>query len=398
MDFWHSVSGMVEVELTSADPDSSLRGISAQGIPLYRIEWISELKVRFWIRRKNLRALRGFVKKRGEELVLCRHRGLYWAIRSLVRRPVLGIGCTLFLCLVLFLPSRVLLVRVEGNRAIPTDHILEAAENAGIRFWSSRRQVRSEKMKNALLDAVPQLQWAGVNTYGCTAVISVREKSEETEDLEKSHVSSIVAAVDGVVSSCTATQGTLLCAVGEPVREGQVLISGYTDCGICIRAGQAEGEVYAQTYRRIRTISSLEYAQKTERKGTEKKYFLFFGKNRIKLWKGSGIWDATCGRMYEEYYITLPGGYALPFGMAVETVTYFDVTDAAETSSDLEQRLRSFSMDYLNAQMVAGRVLSEAVHFARGEDICWLEGSYLCTEMIGRVQREQIGEYYGKNS
>lgn len=32
-------------------------------------------------------------------------------------------------------------------------------------------------MKNALLSAIPELQWAGVNTYGCRAVISVRERT-----------------------------------------------------------------------------------------------------------------------------------------------------------------------------------------------------------------------------
>ena len=37
--------------------------------------------------------------------------------------------------------------------------------------------IRSEKVKNSLLQRIPQLQWAGINTDGCVAVISVREKT-----------------------------------------------------------------------------------------------------------------------------------------------------------------------------------------------------------------------------
>ena len=89
-------------------------------------------------------------------------------------RPVLLAGLGILFLLAMYLPSRVLFIRVEGNMQIPDRQILAAAEECGIRFGASRREVRSEKVKNALLSSVPQLQWAGVNTAGCVATISVR--------------------------------------------------------------------------------------------------------------------------------------------------------------------------------------------------------------------------------
>ena len=40
-----------------------------------------------------------------------------------------------------------------------------------------------------------------------------------------------------------------LCAPGQAVSKGQVLISGYTDCGLCVLSQRAQGEVMAYTGR-----------------------------------------------------------------------------------------------------------------------------------------------------
>jgi sporulation protein YqfD len=149
--------------------------------------------------------------------------------------------------LTIFLPTRVLFIHVEGNSTVEERRILEAAQECGIRFGASRRQVRSEKMKNRLLEKVPELKWAGVNTSGCTAVISVREQPVQEQRTGYTGISSIVAACDGRITSCTVTKGNGLCAPGQVVQKGQLLISGYLDCGICIRVTGAEGEIFAET-------------------------------------------------------------------------------------------------------------------------------------------------------
>ncbi|MBQ8835232.1 MAG: sporulation protein YqfD [Oscillospiraceae bacterium] len=398
MDFWRSVHGMVEAELTSAALDTAFQAINRQDISVYQVIPVSDLTVRFQIRRKDQKKLAALCEKRGETLTLCGRRGIFWPMRDFLTRPVLIAGLLAFLCLATYLPTRVLFVQVEGNSEVPAKLILVAAEESGIRFGASRREVRSEKMKNALLSAVPQLQWAGVNTAGCVAVISVRERSLTDTEENEDPVSSIVAATDGLIYSCTATQGTLLCSEGEMVRQGQVLISGYTDCGLCIQATCAEGEIYAQTNRKITAIMPAEGVGRGGLEGETKKYSLLFGKNRINLWKGSGISDTSCGRMYEEYYITLPGGFRLPFGIGVETLQFYEMEVSAASLPMGEQLLTQYARSGVLSQTVAGSIRTETVSVTQENGVLYLEGSYGCTEMIGRVQREQIGEAYGKGN
>jgi len=396
MSFWNAVDGMVTAELTGADPGESLQIINGRNIRLYRVEWAGELTVQFRCSRRHRKEINAICGKRGDSIRFSEERGLGVLGKNLLRRPLLIGSFLFFLVLTMVLPTRVLFFRVEGNESVPARLILETAADCGIRFGVSRRAVRSEKMKNALLGAMPQLKWAGINTSGCTAVISVRERLMQEEKPASTGVISIVAARDGFITSCTVTRGNGLCAPGQVVKEGQVLISGYTDCGLCIQVTEAEGEIFAETSRDYRAVMPSVYAVRSSELETRSRFSLIIGKKRINFWKGSGISPVTCGRMYKEYYITLPGGFQLPICVGVETLTHWETVSDRCLPEEAEEMMGDFTRKSVQAQMVAGRILQENMTFSYGEEQCVLDGRFLCSEMIGRVITEEIGETNGK--
>ena len=396
MDHFQSVSGMVCVELTSADTAGSLRRISQSGISLHRLQTVDELTVQFHIFRKDYGNLERLCVKYGDRIRLLTKEGIFWKLKMLLNRPVLIFCLLLLLALMIWIPTRVFFVSVEGNGQIPAKLIVEAAAESGIGFGASRREVRSEKMKNLLLSKLPQLQWAGVNTYGCRAVITVRERAGETQAEATQTPGSIVASRDGVISSCTVTEGTGLCAVGESVREGQVLISGVEDHGLLLRAVRAEGEVIAWTRHNL-TAMTPSGGLKRGAIGSERTEFsLCIGKKRINFYKGSGICDASCVKMYSEYVLTLPGGYELPVVLIRETVTSYDLSETGADETAASAMLRKFAGTYLEEQMIAGKIEQRSETISVTEDVISMTGEYACTEMIGRRRQEQIGEDHGK--
>ena len=167
--------------LTGADPGESLHAISKAGIPVREITRTDDLTVRFRCPARCRSQIQRMLEKRGDSILFSHPKGWGTWMKAIKNRPVLVFGALFFLILSLYLPTRVFFFSVEGNERISARQILEAAENSGICFGVSRDRVRSEKMKNALLAALPQLQWAGINTKGCVAVISVREKTVSIE-------------------------------------------------------------------------------------------------------------------------------------------------------------------------------------------------------------------------
>lgn len=398
MDIWKWISGTIHLELTSAEPEEALSSISSREISLFQLEKQGDLTWSFWVSRKDWAALQTLCEKRGDTLKIIKQNGLFFLLSSFLHHKLLVLGAAAFLMLSLFLPTRILVVRVEGNLRVPSRKILAAAEEAGIGFGASRREVRSEKVKNRLLSSIPQLQWAGVNTAGCIATVSVREQAQPENEATLPEITNIIAARDGYILSATATEGTLLVQPGQTVTAGQILISGYTDCGICIRGEQSSGEVFAQTYQTCVSITPSKWMHRINRAGSTKKISLLWRKKRINLWKGSGNVSPLCDRMYEEYYVTLPGGFSLPFGLCVETLISYDTVPMEADAGYAEKALSAFTRKHLTANMIAGQILEQEEQVTLAEGIYRLTGTYVCSEMIGRVQQEQIGDQNGKIS
>ena len=394
MDFWNWISGLMRIRLTGADVAGSLSAISRAGITVFNGDVVDELNALITIRRKEYKKLQGILAAKGDSYEIVKKEGIYWSLKQLLKRPVLTLGVLILLVLNFYLPGRILFIQVDGNSNVPSRQILETAEKCGLKFGAIRREIRSEKIKNALLEGIPQLQWSGVNTKGCVAVISVKERQITQETPSEKVVSSIVASQDGVIYKCTVTRGNPVCKIGQAVKAGEVLISGYTDCGLTIQATKAEGEVYAKTERAVSLFFPRVWQKKIFQDQQITKYSLIIGKKRINLYNGSGISPSTCGKMYKETYMTLPGGFILPVCIVEETWIACDLTDTQFDANEANTHLAAYAAAYLSEQMIAGQILSSDEAFVEQEAVYQTEGKYACLEMIGQERKEEI---YGEH-
>lgn len=383
------VKNSVCLQLVSADIPGLLCEMLQQNITATNVTAIDELTARLNIDVSEYSKLEAIVKRRGDCIKILKVGGLRTICRSMKRRPVFIIGILILLLLSLYMPTRVLFVRVEGNTDVPSKLLLQKAQECGIDFWASRKDVRSEHVKNNLLSAVPQLQWAGINTYGCVAVISVEEKNENIDNKKSCNVSSIISSADGIITECTVRNGTAQCRVGDAVRAGQLLVSGYTDCGLKVQAGVAEAEVMAQTIRRLDMITPDCKLQRIKITSSEKKYSLLIGKKLINFYIGSGISEGTCVKMYSKKYLSLPGGLRLPVAVIEVEYIYYTTSESILTRDQGREILEKAANDYLLSQMYAGQILQTDTVLLQEENRYRLTGAYFCTEMIGRSVVEE---------
>lgn len=392
MKLWQSAHGRVQVRYTSADLAGAMAAMGRQGIGLWDLWPQDELTTVFWVDTGCVRPLWILAKRRGDQIEITKETGLLKRIRGIFKRPVLLFGLLGILIFSLWLPGRILFVQVEGNGDLPTRKILETAAQCGIYFGASRREVRSEVVKNRLLEAMEELSWAGVNTHGCTAVISVKERIRPTPQDTKGVVSSIVALRDGIVGSVTVTRGSGLCVPGQAVKAGQVLISGYTDCGLLIRATRAEGEIFGQTRRSVRVVCPTQTTKKGRPVEMKRNYSLILGKKRINFSNNSRILGSDYDKIYVENYWVLPGGFVLPVALAVETVIGYDRMEHS-WSPDLTEAAHHYLME----QMRSGKILHMDQSITEREGLMILDADCSCYEMIGITRIEERLSDYGKN-
>ena len=391
MSFWRWISGTVTLSLVAADLADAMAGISSDGIAVYDGKIQNDgMEMILTVKRQDLKKLQKLAERKGYDIRFRERNGLFLLVKASIRRPILTVSILLVLFLTFWIPQRVFFIQVQGNQNIPTRKIVEVCMNSGISFGASRVEVRSERVKNALLQQMPQLQWAGVNTAGCVATVTVRERAADQQIQDIGGVSSLIASIDGIVTQITVTSGEPHCKVGQAVRTGDMLVSGYTDCGIAIRAGRAEGEVYARTKRHLEAVVLISGQVNAAKTVTEKKYAIIIGKNRINFYKGSGISGATCDKIHSEYYMTLPGGFTLPISLMIEDWIVAQTCVSPISAEDAQMMLSDFARWYLKEQMIAGHISGREQTFSHNDDVAVLKGSYACEEMIAKVKNEEI--------
>ncbi len=389
----------VRIEVFSTDIPGMLSLFKKNQIAINDAEYLDELTMLLTVSRQDYKRLCR-IKKGNQTIKVKRRKGIYWNLKTLLKRPVLIFAVLTLLFATAILPTRVLFIQVSGNKTIPQNFILDQAHSCGIRFGASRRVIRSEQIKNDLIERIPELKWAAVTTSGCVATIHVEEGSVIPQEKVDAEPGNIVAAQDSVVEEVIVAKGNPVCKPGDTVLKGQVLISGYTDCGRSILLTRAQGEIYGRTHRCVQLTAPKATEHLALEATAHNRYSLLIGKKLIKLYKDSGISHSTCVKIYSYHSVDLPGGYSLPVTLVKETVI---PRRKVSGSLQIDQSwIADAARGYVSGQMVAGIISDEHVLIQETNNAYCLEGTYDCREMIGLFNSEEIlkgdGQSSGTNS
>ena len=389
----------LHLKITAAEPERLLTQLIHSNIELLDITVIDFLTVKIKIRKSQYILVVNIAEHCGASCQLIGRIGILWSVQSILKRPVLLIGVLFFIFLSSMMNGRVFFIAVSGNEYVPEKVILSTAEGCGIGFGAKTSKVRSEEVKNLLLKQLPQLQWVGITTSGSVATIQVKERSvQDGAKHTQQGVSSIVSSRDGVISEMTVYKGTPIVRVGQSVQADDMLVSGYTDCGLVQLAEQAEAEIFAHTFRSVEAVTPtlVEKRGKCTKEHTCIKVRI--GKKVINFCNHSGISDATCVKMYEEDYVTLPGGFQLPVSIIKMRTHRFCLSEGECNPKEMKIWLPQFACSYINDQMIAGKILDMKWQWNIDERLGVLKGSFACHEMIGRVKFEEIMEQNAEDS
>ena len=371
--------------------------MQAAEISIYDITAPDPFTIRFSANRKDLTAIIQICEKRGDRIDVEGVTGYIYTALRILKRPVFLAGFCVWLFLALWLPTKILFVNVSGADTLPENYILECAADCGIRMGATGKDVRSEKMKNALLAKIPDLQWAGVNTNGCIATINVSEKVIEDSSSPNIALTDILSSQDAIVCEITVQAGTALCQTGQAVKKGQALISCYRDNGQFLEFTGAGGEVYGETKRVLQAVTPLQVHKKKEILSAEKNFYVIIGKKPIKFQKHSGILDGSCVKMYEVKECVLPGGFALPIWLVTEYITTYALEPVTLTDTDCSW-LTNYTQSYLESNLIAGNIQSTNIVTDLTNYTYSVLGTYHCREMIADFEHKGFTNKNGENN
>lgn len=386
--------GEARLSVNGAAPQEYLNLLTKEGIPFWNVERVDELRYRVSIpMRKEKTALkiapRAFCTAEAEA-----YRGLPVLRKKLLRRPALLVGMAAAIALCFLLQERIWVIEVKGNDRVPREVILRALAENGIKPGESS-DYDQQQIKMKLLNAVPDLSWLAANRTGGKITVLVTERALARKEPEKAPVGNLVATADGVITDYDIAEGMRLVARGETVTEGQILVSGLEDYGLCLRAVCAEGEIYANTWHKGSVVAPA-FAQEKTYTGREwSEVTLLVGRKRINLCGNSGISVGSCDKMINVKRLRIPG-YEFP--IAVETAVFreYTLTERLKDADPVRRELEYAWETQTCAQMTAGVIGQTEYRFSRSDSLYVLRAESTCNEMIARlvpIFEKYEGEY-----
>ncbi|MBP3413392.1 MAG: sporulation protein YqfD, partial [Oscillospiraceae bacterium] len=274
-------------------------------------------------------------------------------------------------------------VDIQAGEGVAEDQLRHELQEMGVQVWSSSKNMDLQQLRYDLLNRIPGLSWVAVNRQG--GRICVMALGRETRENEyRFRASHLYAARDGVITRSEILEGMALCKVGESVKQGQLLVSGLEDYGLYMKAVDAKGEIYGQTWYSGTLVTPQECYKKryTGRSWTDQS--ILFGRKRINLSGSSSILGVLCDKMIDTKQLSLPG---FRFPLMLQRITYreYILEPASLSSVDAKELLAQRWSRSLMSAMVAGTVEhTDSVCFENG-GLYIMQSESICNELLSRT-------------
>lgn len=229
MIFESRLRGYVAVKATGADSAVLLNRLTAEQVPLWNVTFGAK-ELSFSLPFSRVEALRRCSAELDCYFIITKKGGLPFFLRDLKKRRV-ALMLLFFVCGLLAVFSS-FVWRVEiccDNRedlALETEQRISAvAAEKGVTPFRRKGNIDKERVACEILAACPDLAWVDLSFHGVTAEIHVAERRKSKDPFAA--CGHVVATKDGVLRQIFVLRGQKAVEVGDTVKQGDILISGF---------------------------------------------------------------------------------------------------------------------------------------------------------------------------
>lgn len=283
-------------------------------------------------------------------------------------------------------------IRISGNETMTLRQVREELRESGLYVGMPLSGLDPGQMAIQIQLTSKHISWASVNMSGTVAYVEIRERVP-TPEREPLQPANLVARCDGVVEEMEIYSGVPMVLTGQPVREGDLLVSGvYDSQAVGWRVTRAAGRILARTQHEFTVEIPLAFSEKQYVGEAILKKTLIFFEKEIKLFKNSGILGTSCDKIININSYTLGEGASLPISLRTECYFPYELRER-KRSYEQAQSLAYYELESKISQTVSdGILLRKVITPTLTENACLLHCRIWCLEDIARVSPFSVEE------
>ncbi len=383
--------GVSRLSITGASPEWCMQRLAKARVAFHFGAKPDEFTAEVWVLRRDEARAAQLIRMGGCDCEVLEHGGFAAVFGGLGKRPVLLVLLAAAIAAAIVVPKFVFFYAVEGNETVPSAQILRELRELGVGFGTYGPSIKPQELKNQMLLRIPKLQWLTVQQSGMCARVVVRERPDKEPVLDRKAPTDVIASRAGVLTRVEAVAGNCLCAPGQAVAGGELLVSAYTDFGFKTQVTAARAEIYAETVRQAVCVLPETKTVKDGRTAARCAVSLLVGRRRISLF-GAAMPERACEKETKIRYLTLPGGFSLPLGIAITRICEYDTREETLRAQNAEKQLLEQVQADAKRDMIAGTVRDCSVRAEQSGGCIRLYASLRCEEMIARMRPASLKE------
>ncbi|MDI6617420.1 MAG: sporulation protein YqfD [Clostridiales bacterium] len=243
------MKGYLTIKVEGLDIERFLNMSVTNKIYLWDIKRISFTEVLMKINIKGYRSLKRISRKTGCRISIVEKKGFPFFLSRLGKRKMMAAGFLIFVALIIWLSSFIWSVRITGVEGIRTQDVTQNLSALGVRPGAPKLNIAVADVENNMLIRMSSLSWIKIKLIGTRAEVQVKEKVPAPEMVPVDKPCNIVAKRDGIIEKIASTNGDVVVSQGDPVRKGQLLVTGAIDReNAGRRYVHASAEILARTW------------------------------------------------------------------------------------------------------------------------------------------------------
>lgn len=200
--------------------------------------------------------------------------GVPFFINRYRKRKIFAIAILVIAIFIFIITKFVWNIEIVGNENLSSEEVTNLVNEYGIKVGTLKSKIDIQKISNDIRLDREDLSWIGINIKGTNAIITIEEKSEIPDIVDKNEICNIIASKDAVISKMIVQSGTAIVSVGDEVKKGDILVEGVMEgehTGIRNVHAEADvfGEIHCEKERKENFVQNVTVKTGNEQKKNE---------------------------------------------------------------------------------------------------------------------------------
>lgn len=340
------------------------------------------------VRINEFKKLRNVAKTTKCRLEIEEKKGLPFFLNKYKKRKIFAI-CLLTMVLMLTITSNYIWnIEIIADGTINEDEIINILEQEGLEIGKSKGKIDTKKIINNVRLSRSDIAWIGINIEGTNAKVEIIKSTEKPQIIADDEYCNIISDKEGIITKINAQNGTVAVKVGDLVRVGTPLVSGWLEGKYTgIRYVHARADIEAKVWHTKKEKAYYNQVISVPTGNSENKYSINFNNFKINLYKSLSnfqnydtINESKKLKLFSNFYLPIELKKTTNYEYEERQVTYTEEELVDMTTSKLEEELNKEIQDTKS-------IVNKQVNTYGNEGYIEVEVIYEVIEKIGTEEK-----------